>query len=211
MQSQTPDLEQQTRSIQPQGLATLLKVSNALSASLELNDVLQTAIMSVTDTIGVETGAIYTLEGDELYLGATTPPLPPAFPNSLRLANINNHPHIKKAIETKTPVYIEDTSKSMLSVEERDVVDARHLVSILYFPLFLKREAIGVFIVGTTKKSINLQNKRSIFVISSLHNHLLQLQMRACTRHRKKPQKRSSRPMMLLLKVGLVCLICEII
>ena len=149
---QIPDLEKQTLSIHPQGLATLLKVSNALSASLELNEVLQTAITSVTETIGVGTGAIYTLEGDELYLGATTPPLPPEFPIALRLANINNHPHIKKSIETKAPVYIEDTSKVSLSAEEQIVVDTRHLISILYFPLFLKSEAIGVFIVGTKKR-----------------------------------------------------------
>ena len=151
MQPQIPDLEQQARSIHPQGLATLLKVSNALSASLDLNEVLQTAITSVTDTIGVETGAIYTLEGDELYLGATTPPLPPDFPDGLRLANINNHPHIKDAIERKAPVYIRDARTVMLSFEEQLVVDTRHLISILYFPLFLKSEAIGMFIIGTTE------------------------------------------------------------
>ena len=65
------------RQIPAKELVTLLKVSNALAASLDLSVVLQTAIESAVEVLGLETGAIYTLEDQLLYLGATTPPLAP--------------------------------------------------------------------------------------------------------------------------------------
>jgi putative nucleotidyltransferase with HDIG domain len=131
-------------------LSTLLKVSSSLASTMELSEVLQIAIESVADLLGLDTGAIYTLEDETLILGATTPPLPPKFPDELRLARLNDHPHIKNAVSTRTPVYLHDATKVTLSPAEKIIVDARHLVSILYFPLLLKDDAIGVFIVGTT-------------------------------------------------------------
>ena len=131
-------------------LSTLLKVSSSLASTMDLLEVLQIAIENTAGMLGLETGAIYTLENGELYLGATTPPLPPQFPEELRLAKLSDHPHINNVVSTKAPVYIEDARYTPLSSAEKIVVDSRHLVSILYFPLLLKEEVIGVFIVGTT-------------------------------------------------------------
>lgn len=133
-------------------LSTLLKVSSSLASTMELGEVLQIAIESVTDLLGLGTGAIYTLEDDMLVLGATTPPLPPQFPDGLRFAQLGGHPHVKKAVITKSPVYLQDTRSITLTHAERVIVDSRNLVSLLYFPLLLKDAAIGVFIVGTTDK-----------------------------------------------------------
>ncbi len=131
-------------------LSTLLNVSSSLASTMDLIEVLQIAIENTAGMLGLETGAIYTIENGELYLGATTPPLPPQFPDELRLAKLSDHPHINNVASTKAPVYIEDARHAPLSTAEKIVVDSRHLVSILYFPLLLKEEVIGVFIVGTT-------------------------------------------------------------
>jgi len=153
MQQAVPDFNDQlTQLIPANQLSTLLRVSNALASSLDLAEVLQIAITSVTDLLAIETGAIYTLDGDDLYLGATTPPLPPEFPDELRLAKLNDHPHIKETIQTKKPVYLSDARSTALTPAEQVVVDSRHLVSILYFPLFQKDQVIGAFIVGTTRE-----------------------------------------------------------
>ena len=69
-----------TNDIPPGGLSTLLNVSSALASTLELADVLQIAIESAVDLLSLDTGAIYTLVNGNLYLGATTPPLPNQFP-----------------------------------------------------------------------------------------------------------------------------------
>ena len=152
MSVELPDLLPKTSSIHPQGLTTLLEVSNALSVSLDLQEVLQTAIDSVTSTLHIGTGAIYTLEDGMLYLGATTPPTPPDFPEHLRLAELTDHPHIRSSLAQKKPIYVRDSSVETWSPLEQVAVDARQLVSVLYFPLFLKSKAIGVFILGTRNR-----------------------------------------------------------
>jgi putative nucleotidyltransferase with HDIG domain len=153
--------EELTTRIPAKELSTLLKVSSSLASTLDLTKVLQIAIESTTDLLGLDTGAIYTHEKGSLYLGATTPPLPPQFPEELRLANVHDHPHIQSAITKKTPVYLEDARKAQLTPAEKIVVDSRHLISILYFPLLLQEDAIGVFIVGTTDKVRQFTNSET--------------------------------------------------
>ncbi|MBN2149588.1 MAG: HD domain-containing protein [Anaerolineales bacterium] len=141
--------EKTTGRVTAKELSILLKVSSALASTLDIGEVLQIAIESTTGVLGIGTGAIYTLEDGDLYLGATTPPLPAEFPEELRRAHLNDHPHIQEAARTKGPVYLEDARTAALSPAERIVAEARELVSILYFPLILKEVVRGVFIVGT--------------------------------------------------------------
>ena len=145
--------EELTTRISAKELSALLKVSSSLASTMDLIEVLQIAIESAAGLFGLNTGAIYTLENGELYLGATTPPLPAQFSDELRFAKLGDHPHIVKVVSTKAPVYLADARKSPLSAAEKIAVNARHLVSILYFPLLLKEDVIGVFIVGTTDKT----------------------------------------------------------
>ena len=95
-QSDFDKYEQLATRIPAKELSTLLKVSSSLASTMELSEVLQIAIEHVADLLGLETGAIYTLEGETLILGATTPPLPSQFPDELRSARLEDHPHIKK-------------------------------------------------------------------------------------------------------------------
>ena len=133
-------------------LSTLLKVSSSLASTMDLGEVLQIAIENAVEMLGLDTGAVYTLENETLLLGATSPPLPPQFPDELRVAHLKDHPHIHEAVTTMAPVYLQDARTAVLTAAEKSVVSSRRLVSILYFPLVLKESAIGVFIIGTTRK-----------------------------------------------------------
>ena len=141
-----------TNRLSPKGLSTLLKVSGALASTLDISAILQIAVESAADLLDIETGAIYTLDNGELYLGATTPRLPDQFPSELRLAHLRDHPHICQVAATKAPVYLEDARSAPLSPAEKTVVEARQLIYILYFPLLLKETATGVFILGSTRE-----------------------------------------------------------
>jgi transcriptional regulator with GAF, ATPase, and Fis domain len=90
------------------GLATLVEVSGALAATLELDRVLQTTTDGVCRLAGFDTAAAYLLEGETLRLGATTPALPPEFPEPLRLARVADHPHIWRCLERGAPVFVAD-------------------------------------------------------------------------------------------------------
>lgn len=149
-QSEISTYDKVAMQISTRELSTLLKISSSLASTMDLSEVLQIAIESVVDLLNLETGAIYTFENATLFLGATTPPLPPGFPDSLRLASLADHPHIAKAIQTRKPVYIHDAGTELLSPAECAIVESRRLVSILYFPLLLKENVVGVFIIGTT-------------------------------------------------------------
>ena len=138
-------------SVERKELNALLKVSTALTSSLELGSVLQTAIDGAVDVLALSTGAIYLMEHDALLLGATTPPLPPGFPDEYRRAPMDDHPHIQRCLQSGKAVFIKDFQEEDLTPAERGVCEARGLKSVFYVPLTNDEGPIGVFIVGTTE------------------------------------------------------------
>jgi len=130
-------------------LRAMLEISQALSAPLELSAVLQKIVESAVDLLDLDSGAIYTLHGHKLFLEATTPPLPPEFPDELRHADMADHPHIQAAIAGGATVILPDTTTAMLSHAEREVAETRGLRSIAYVPLMISNRAIGVLIIAS--------------------------------------------------------------
>ena len=130
-------------------LSQLLQVSRALAASLDLEDVLQTAIESAVRALGLDTGAIYLLDGGDLLLGATTPPLPPEVPDVFRREPLDRHPHVGRCLAEREPVALDDWTSAEMTEAERAVCEGRGLRSILYVPLTVADEAVGAFIVGS--------------------------------------------------------------
>jgi len=138
-------LQQRTR-----GLAALLQVSQRLAETLDLETVLQAAVDGVTGLIGLDTAAVYLLEGEMLRLGATVPPLPPAFPDDLRVAPLRDHPHIRRAMGSGDPLFVADFPQGDLTSAERSIAERRNLRTVLVVPLLVEGKAIGAFIVGST-------------------------------------------------------------
>jgi HD-GYP domain-containing protein (c-di-GMP phosphodiesterase class II) len=139
-----------TERIPKKQLSTLLKVSSALASSLDLPFVLQTAVDSTVEVLDLETGAVYLLEADELFLGATTPALDPELQwLLLHPAQLKEHPHIERAFRLRQPVFIKDATIAELTQAEKAVRDVRHLKSIFIIPLLSEEKAIGALIVGT--------------------------------------------------------------
>jgi len=133
-------------------LAALLRVSQALNSSLEMETVLQKTTDNATDLMEIDTAAIYVLEEEEIYLGATTPPLDPQMPENFRRAALVDHPHIQRTISTGDTVVLADTRTSDLTDEERVIGDARGLRTIVYIPLMVGQQILGTLILGTIEK-----------------------------------------------------------
>jgi signal transduction histidine kinase/CheY-like chemotaxis protein len=132
------------------GLATLVEASGALAATLDLGTVLQATTDGVCRLAGFDTAAFYFLEGDLLRLGATTPALPPDFPEALRMAALGDHPHIGRAMATGAPILLPDSQAAVLSPGERVAAEQRGLRTILYLPMIAGVKAVGVLIVAAT-------------------------------------------------------------
>ncbi|MDD4947367.1 MAG: PAS domain S-box protein [Gallionella sp.] len=130
--------------------ALLLEIVRELSASLELNEVLQMVAARITELTAFTTSAIYFCEGDKLRLMDAVPSIPSDFPVHLRYAELSEHPYIRQVLETDQPLFLEDARKVALTSEEQAVVEARDLRSIIYLPLRVGAEVSGVLIAGTT-------------------------------------------------------------
>ena len=150
------DLRQRT-----QGLATLLEASKGLAATLNRDEVLQATTDGVTKLFGLETAAVYLLEGDTLRLGATTPPLPPHFPEELRNAPLADHPHIREAITSGMPVFVPDMVTADLTPAERSVTEQRDLRTALFFPLIAGVKSVGTLIVGSVAEPRTISETQS--------------------------------------------------
>ena len=109
------DSERDTLQHRNRGLATLLEVSRKLATTLQLEEVLQAATDGVTRLHALKTAAVYLGEGDVLRLWATTPPLPPDFPDDLRLVSLADHPHLSEALTSGLPVFLPDTATADLT------------------------------------------------------------------------------------------------
>lgn len=133
-------------------LNSLFKASQSLASTLDLREILQISIDEAVNVLKLGTGAIYLLEDENLHLRATTPPLPPRFPEEFRYAPLADHPHIMQTLESQRPLIIEDTSKADLAPAEKAVCDIRNLRSLLYVPLISNNNPIGVFIIGSIKE-----------------------------------------------------------
>lgn len=145
----TVEYEIESRSRQ---LATLLETSQSLTESLNLADVLQKITDQSTVLLGIETAAIYLADGEQICLGACTPPLPPDFPEMLRCANLADHPHIARALDSGELVFLPNTAGATLTTAEQTVVNFLGLRTIVYIPLAAKQNARGALILGTRGK-----------------------------------------------------------
>ena len=73
----------------------LLEAGRRVAETLDLPTILQAAVDGITGLAGLDTAAVYLLDGDMLHLWATYPPLPPGFPDQLRnapLVGASAHP-----------------------------------------------------------------------------------------------------------------------
>lgn len=137
------------RRMPSEDLAVLLEVSAALASTLDLAAIMQTAIVSACQVMGLETGAIYLLKDTTLALQATVPPLPPEFPEEYRNAPIQEHPHIAKCLVTGHPIWVADAAAEPMSPAEEGICAARGLRSILYVPLTVDTAPVGAFILAS--------------------------------------------------------------
>ncbi len=141
--------EMQSRSRQ---FTALLDASQSLTESLNRAEVLQKITDKAADVLGVGNSAIYLVEGDHLYLSASTPPLPPEVPETLRRTTLADHPHIAEALVTRQSIILPDVIGGTLTDAERLVSDALGLRTILYIPLVARKDATGILILGTVGK-----------------------------------------------------------
>jgi PAS domain S-box-containing protein len=158
-------------------LALLLEIAMNILETVDRKKNLKAIAESSTKLIGMDTAAIYSIKGSDLYLEATTPPLPDEFPDEFRKARIENHPHIKQVVNTKSHFILGNAKEAEVTPEEKIIIDQRGLHSILYIPLLTNKNVVGVLILGSIGRvhefkghEIDLSKTLSTLVSLSLEN-----------------------------------------
>ncbi|MEJ5273332.1 MAG: GAF domain-containing protein [Spirochaetota bacterium] len=144
------DLSESERKLQIHNkrLSTLLNIGTFLIQSNTIDEVFDKICLSISKLMEDISVAVYSLKDNILFLNSTLPTLPKDFPQDLKYASLKDHPHIKKAIDNKSYVYVEDFSKEKLTVEEEKITKIRNLKSVIYFPLYYEDHIFGVLIIG---------------------------------------------------------------
>ncbi|MBX2975661.1 MAG: PAS domain S-box protein [Ignavibacteriaceae bacterium] len=133
-------------------LSALLAISEKVSKTLDVQTILQNTADSIASLNDFTTSAIYQLKGKNIVLKATTPPLPKNLPEFLLNAELDKHPHIKRAMFRGEPVIIRDSEFEDLTEEEARICKERELRTILYLPLQTSEGILGVLIAGSAKQ-----------------------------------------------------------
>ncbi|HOW38989.1 MAG TPA: ATP-binding protein [Bacteroidales bacterium] len=131
-------------------LAIQLKISMDLLEKADRKSVLINILEGTNRLVGLDTAAVYSIDGELLMLESTIPPLPDNFPDEFRKALLKNHPHIAKALNSKQPLIIRDIFESELTAEEKTIIEAKGMKSLLFIPLKASGQNYGIIILGST-------------------------------------------------------------
>lgn len=134
---------------QNERLGILLDASAQMREHKEIGPLCRTIEEKARELTGLESTAVYTLQGNTLHLQATHPPLPPDAPAALRTCPVGDHPRIQEALAAAGPVFVPDTRAEDLSPAEKEVCEQRDLVSLLFVPLVSGGQSVGVLILGS--------------------------------------------------------------
>lgn len=181
-----------------ESLLSLFEIGRSLSLEHNEEILLQKIVDGAARISKMGSGAIYLLKDNKLILKATYPPLPSLVPEQFLIADIDSHPHIKKAVNTGEPVVINDISDNFLSEQEKEIMIARNLQSLCFIPLVYMGKSIGVLIFGGVENTYKF-SKEEIEVyrilaaqatLEIMKTNLLQENMEHVERLQKEIQER---------------------
>ena len=130
-------------------LELLLKTTVDLLNTADKRSTLKTLLSGANQLIGLDAGAVYSINQESIYLESAIPELPDDAPEDFRVADLGNHPHIRKALGIGSPVILEDSHQVVLTEQESLIVESRNLRSLLYIPLIASGRNYGILILGT--------------------------------------------------------------
>ena len=146
-------------------LALLLDMSNSLSTSKSLGDVLEGALSKVLEHFGLKTGRIYLLddEGEYLHLAAHQG----TQPEGLETVHINEG-FSGKAVRTKS--FIAHHVSELEDKKRAALLSEKGFKGIICAPLIVRGKAVGVLNLATSK-IINL-DQNQIDILTAIGNQI---------------------------------------
>lgn len=151
------DAQRQTAEHRAQELDTINKLSQAISSTIELEQVLAIGAERVVDLLHVTQSRLFLIKENSKDLESVYKYDTPSKQGELNYvsAPLSRYPNFVQAITTTQPVIIEDVQKSDMTPEVKRVFEKQGVYSILNIPLISKDAAIGIMMLLQTAKVRN--------------------------------------------------------
>lgn len=171
-------------------LQTLLKITEATTSCLDLSEVLRTITQKVALMVDAVRCSIVLLKGpDNQCVVMASSDDPEMKPLTLQL---EKYPELRKAIETRETVIINDITKEAMMLDYQEILKKRNFRSILVIPLMFQEEILGLLFIRAAKsdQKFSLKEIQASKVIANasanaLKNGILFEKMREEMKRRK--------------------------
>jgi two-component system, sensor histidine kinase ChiS len=131
-------------------LASIVDILQEVSASLHFIDILQTIARKLGEAFGLDRAAIFlTGEKDEVRLVASYED--PSIRNLV--VDLTRYPELKRAFESKQPVFIPDAANEPMLRNVKATLDMRNVRSIIVVPIEWEGSVIGAIFLRTERGS----------------------------------------------------------
>ena len=131
----------------------LLKIGQAVGASLELERVLKAVVDEMARSLGVTQSSFILFDRTRRfgYVAAEYQAHPDDTASRVRIP-LDGNPLIARLVEERRPVAVADPKNDPLTRPMRDVVDLRRIQSMLVVPLVVRGEVVGAIDLDATDK-----------------------------------------------------------
>ncbi len=135
--------------LEQEDLRLLLELSNSISTLRNPNKILGIVVKKVADILAVDRCSIVCMtEMDKLTIKASNE----SNINAELKVDLGGYPEIRKALETRKAVVVNDTTSDPLMAPVREQIKKRGLNSIFVVPIIKKECVIGSLFLGTATK-----------------------------------------------------------
>ncbi len=140
----------------------LLDIAQAATSSLELDQILRIAVEKVSRVITTDRCSIVLVEGSATRLARVVASQEEAGPMPLQV-DLARYPELRRALETREPVYVEDAGADPLMQEVRSKIEPLGVKSILVQPLISHDDLLGALFLRLSRSEGNFGREEQEF------------------------------------------------
>jgi two-component system, NtrC family, sensor kinase len=131
-------------------LRSILEMSEAVNGSLDLHTVMSLIVQRVGERVGAQRCSIVLVDegaGNCFVLAASDNPQA-----DMLAIDLSKYPEIRRAVETREPVYIEDVARDPLLAPVREILLRQGYRSLLVMPLVFGKEVLGTLFLRASRE-----------------------------------------------------------
>ncbi len=142
-------------------LLAILDISNAITSSLDSREVLYSIVKKISEIINVARCSIVRIDtnSEKGYVVASNED-----PNIYNLTiELDKYPEIKKVMETKQVLVVNDIHRDPIVEPVRDNLEAINIHSLLVLPVIMKQNVIGTILLRTARRGSSFDEREIQF------------------------------------------------